>query len=150
MAHFVKVTNHRLGNIAVPSAGLDLPPGTSFHKLEVFQDLAANHKNVVASLQMHERAGELSIETIEVEGDALPEAPKKTSGLLSFLENTQDKPAVELPIGGAPPLSSALHEALEQINRETSTAVLEAWFHAEPTPIVEITEAISARHAALS
>jgi hypothetical protein len=149
---FLKVTNKRLGEVNVHTPPLNFPPGVSYHKVEVFDNLRQNHPNVLAALSMHEQARELLFEPIEFEDGVIPEAPAYVSGLLPFIPAPEVPEAgkPELPASGVPALSSDPEQALAQIKAETNAAVLDAWFGAKPEPTWRISDAIMNRIGELS
>lgn len=105
----VRVRNTREGSISVlPYGGLELPPGVSLHKPEVFKALS---KHVQAALQ-----------------DFVAE------GVLRFGPDPEPEPEPAAPPAPAPlpptfqPLPADEALALVAIEAETSHAVLSAWF----------------------
>jgi hypothetical protein len=134
---FVKVTNLRKGEILLPCAPKELPPGVSYHDQDLFNEMADNFPHAVASLQAHMSDGDLRFEAADV-------APP------------QEKPApfVPAPMSDekqAPKVSALANDpagAFAQIEAETDAAVLAEWFESRPS--VEISDAILARLTVLN
>lgn len=147
---FVKVTNTRGGEFNLHAAGLVLEPGTTYHGESVFHELATKHPNILESLKLHESAGELRFEFVEVDdAGQLPKRPAYKSALPLYVPDAPAPPVPELPPNGAPALSTDPAVAMQQIEAEQNPAVLDHWF-GQVKDFPELSDAIVNRAALVS
>ncbi len=126
----VRVRNTREGSISVmPYGGLELPPGVSYHKPEVFKALPVAVQGALKDF--------MAEGVLRFGPDPEPEPVAETA------------PAAPAPLpNGFQPLPSDDALALQAVAQETSSAVLDAWFQrTEGRP--EVSDAILKRSTEL-
>lgn len=134
---FVKVTNLRKGEILLPCAPKELPPGVSYHDEDLFNKMAKDFPHAVTSLQSHMADGDLRFEAADVAPPQQKPAPFVPPVVVD------DKKAAQVPALANDPAG-----AFAQIEAETDAAVLAEWFESRPS--VEISDAILARLTVLN